>query len=71
MSGCTYTYDAFNGDGDCGYDTTINCEDCMYADARGGRRGKNPEALINQSIEVQNEHRRNQRRLRKLKSAKS
>lgn len=69
MSGCAYTYDAFNGDGDCDYNTTIECEDCIYAD--NGRRRKNPEALINQSIEVQNEHRREQRKLRKLKNAQS
>lgn len=71
MSGCTYTYDAFNGDGDCGYDTTINCEDCIYSHSGRGRGRKNPEALINQSIEVQNEHRREQRKLRKLKNAQS
>lgn len=30
---------------DCGYDTTIDCEDCKYGDA-GGR--KDPEAKCNQ-----------------------
>ena len=32
----------------CGYETTINCEDCKYLLENNGK-GKNPEAKCNQS----------------------
>jgi hypothetical protein len=40
---CKGTYDEMNGDYDCGYVTTITCDECKYCVGR-----KNPEAKCNQ-----------------------
>ena len=43
-----YSTNTMNGiEYDCGYNTTINCEDCRYCLGTGGR--KNPQAKINQA----------------------
>jgi len=41
---CLGYYDEFTGDYDCGYESTIICEDCKY-----GAGSKNPEAKCNKS----------------------
>lgn len=46
--GCAGTRDEINGDYDCGYGTTIDCEDCMYNHLPGK---KNPQAKRNQPKE--------------------
>lgn len=40
---CKGVYDSWSGDSNCGYDTTLMCEDCKYSVGR-----KNPEAKCNQ-----------------------
>lgn len=42
---CRLQFDAYNGDYDCEYQTTLTCDDCKYGSA-GGR--KDPEAKCNQ-----------------------
>lgn len=42
---CLGTYNEWQGDWDCGYQTTISCDDCKYSNG-GGR--KDPEARCNQ-----------------------
>ena len=42
---CKGSYDAYSGDFDCGYHTTIDCEQCKYCHL-GGR--KDPAAKCNQ-----------------------
>jgi len=44
--GCLSTFDAFNGDYDCGYNTKITCDDCKYNNSPGR---KDPEAKCNQT----------------------
>ncbi len=45
---CLLMYDEYNGDYECGYGTTLLCEDCKYSGL--GRR--DPEAKCNQPKEV-------------------
>lgn len=40
---CKGTYDAWNGDYDCEYQTAITCDECKYGAGR-----KDPEAKCNQ-----------------------
>lgn len=42
---CLGRYDEWQGDWDCGYQTTISCDDCKYSNS-GGR--KDPEAKCNE-----------------------
>ena len=49
MSGCTYERsDGYDTDGACGYNTTIDCDECKYG---GGR--KDPEARCNQEEDTE------------------
>lgn len=45
ISGCQTYYDYWNGDYECSYNTTIDCDDCKYGSC-GGR--KDPAAKCNQ-----------------------
>jgi hypothetical protein len=47
--GCLGYYDAWTGEFDCEYETTLLCEECKYCCA-GGR--KDPEAKCNQIKET-------------------
>jgi hypothetical protein len=40
---CKGYYDVWNGDSDCGYNTTLTCDHCKYGVGR-----KDPEAKCNQ-----------------------
>lgn len=62
MSGCAGTHDAFNGDFDCGYSTTLDCEECKYGAGR-----KDPEAWVNAHDEDRREHSNELRRIRRAK----
>jgi hypothetical protein len=46
---CGLTFDAFNGDYDCSYHTTLCCDDCKYGAGR-----KDPEAKCNRPEEKRN-----------------
>lgn len=41
---CRITENTHTGDHDCGYNTTLTCDECKY-----GRGRKNPEAKCNQA----------------------
>jgi len=43
---CLLEYDEWNGDYDCGYDSTLDCDDCKY-----GMGKKDPEEKCNQRKE--------------------
>ena len=51
LKGCEgyLTLTPYGYDYDCGYDTTIECKDCIYCKDTKGR--KNPEAKCNQEKE--------------------
>ena len=49
----SYKHPSCRGSGeDCGYETTISCDDCKYGGCRGLRSGKDPEAKCNQPKET-------------------
>jgi len=57
---CGIVHDEMNGDWDCSYGTTIDCDQCKFG---GGR--KDPAAWVNAPEEDQKDHRRELRILRK------
>ena len=57
---CGLTYDPWNGDYDCSYAPAIDCDQCKFG---GGR--KDPLAWANTPEDVQKEHRKELRLLRR------